>query len=60
MVSDLLGRIVLARRIETGEGSVVWNGRDAHDDEAVSGIYFVRLTTNRSVTAIKLILLNAH
>jgi len=51
-IYDVLGREVRAvahgQRLEAGEQSLRWDGRDAAGREAGAGLYFVRLKTERA------------
>ena len=59
-VYDLTGRLlgVLAdRTYAASEHSVVWNGKDASGRAVPSGTYVIRLSTDSSVEARKVMLL---
>ena len=59
-IFNILGEevIVLKQRfLQTGEYQTIWNGRDRYGNNAVSGIYFVKLYSSRSVLSHKILLL---
>lgn len=58
---DLAGRPrqeILATNPTSGQGTIHWNGRDRSGHKLPSGIYFVRLTTERTSTSAKVVLMN--
>ncbi|GAG34132.1 unnamed protein product, partial [marine sediment metagenome] len=58
---DLAGRPrqeILATNPTSGQGTIHWNGRDSAGRKLPSGIYFVRLTTERTSTSGKVVLMN--
>jgi len=60
VVYDLRGRVV-ARILRNGsvpsQGSVVWDGRNANGASVGAGVYIVRLETDRSTVARKVVLI---
>jgi hypothetical protein len=59
-VYDPAGRLVrtlIDGRLEGGWREIAWNGRDDTGRSVASGVYFCRLATDRSTSAVKMILL---
>ena len=59
-IFDLLGRRVVRLidgKVDAGSYTITWNGRDAGGNEASSGIYFYRLSTDEGVRQEKMTLL---
>jgi len=61
VICDVSGRMIRrlesVARIDAGSHTTVWNGRDERGRPVASGIYFVRLTTERQTATRKLVLL---
>jgi len=59
-IFDLLGRrlaVLVDDRLNAGNYNFVWNGADAVGNQAASGIYFYRLTTEQGISQQKMTLL---
>ncbi|MCP4583203.1 MAG: T9SS type A sorting domain-containing protein [candidate division Zixibacteria bacterium] len=59
-IYDILGRSIVGLIDEfqfAGQHSVIWDGRNSHNEPATSGIYFYRLTTPTDATAKRMVYL---
>ncbi|NUM78777.1 T9SS type A sorting domain-containing protein, partial [candidate division KSB1 bacterium] len=60
-IFDLTGRLVRVlfdREVAPGRYEVIWDGRDAHNNELVSGTYVYRLETGNNVITKKMLLIH--
>ncbi len=49
--------LLFSEMINSGESSVIWNGRDDHGKKVSSGIYFYELRSEMNTKAKKMILI---
>ena len=56
-IFDIRGREIISFKIESGENSIVWDGRDRLGDGCPSGIYFVRMISNENTVTRRAVLL---
>jgi hypothetical protein len=48
-IYDLLGRAVIIFDLDASNNSINWDGHDSQNNECVSGIYFIRLSSAKSI-----------
>ena len=49
--------LLFSEMINSGESSVIWNGRDDHGKKVSSGIYFYELRSEMNTKAKKMVLI---
>ncbi len=49
-VYDITGRLIRSLHLPRGQSMAVWDGKDTHNKDAPSGIYFIRPTANTGST----------
>ena len=60
IIYDVAGRYIrtlFSGIINSGESSVIWNGRDDHGKKVSSGIYFYELRSEMNTKAKKMVLI---
>ncbi len=56
-IFDIRGRKIILLKLESGENSIVWDGRDRFGSKCPSGIYFVRVISGEKAVSRRAVLL---